>query len=112
MVLMWFTTNPDIANTINDNPQSVEFEMGRDLVDLQVFTRLFKQKGELKLNIANLLNSKTTFYKNWEGYTGGGEGGFTAIPGKSERYNKDEGDFITYQAKNGTNVSMAFTYRF
>ncbi|MET4139961.1 TonB-dependent receptor [Pedobacter sp. UYP1] len=100
------------TNTINDNPQSVEFEMGRDLVDLQLFTRLFKQKGELKLNIANLLNSKTTFYKNWEGYTGGGEGGFTAIPGKSERYNKDEGDFITYQAKNGTNVSMAFTYRF
>jgi outer membrane receptor protein involved in Fe transport len=100
------------TNTINDNPQSVEYEMGRDLVDLQFFTRLFKQKAELKLNISNLLNSKTTFYKNWEGYTGGGTDGFTRVPGKRDSYNKDEGDFITYQSKNGTNVSIAFTYRF
>ncbi|MGY0041583.1 hypothetical protein [Pedobacter sp. NJ-S-72] len=100
------------TNTINENPQLIEFEMGRDLVDVQFFARLFKQKGELKLNIANLLNAKTTFYKNWEGYEGGGGTGYTKVPGKTDRYNKDEGDFITYQAKTGANISLAFTYKF
>ena len=98
------------TNTIYDNLQFVEFEMGRDLMDLQFFARLFKHKGELKLNIANLLNAKTTFYKNWGGFTGGGTDGFTRVPGTRDSYNKDEGDFITYQSKTGTNVSMAFTY--
>ncbi|MBB6502549.1 TonB-dependent receptor [Pedobacter cryoconitis] len=100
------------TNTISDNPQLVEYEMGRDLVDLQLFTRLFKQKAELKLNIANLLNAKTTFYKNWEGYVGGGKDEFVRVPGKTDGYKKEEGDFITYQLKSGTNVSMSFTYRF
>lgn len=99
------------TNTINFDPNLIEYEMGRDLVDLQLFTRLFKQRGELKLNIANLLNSKTTFYKNFSGYTGG-IGSFKEKEGTSAKYNKDEGDFITYQVKTGTNVSMAFTYRF
>lgn len=99
------------TNTINFDPGQVEYEMGRDLVDLQLFTQLFKRKAELKLNIANLLNSKTTFYKNFDGYTGGGSI-YELKDGKSDKYNKAEGDFITYQVKTGTNVSMAFTYRF
>lgn len=99
------------TNTINFNPNLIEYEMGRDLVDLQLFTQLFKRKAELKLNVANLLNSKTTFYKNFDGYSGGA-GVYEPKDGKSNKYNKDEGDFITYQVKTGTNVSMAFTYRF
>jgi outer membrane receptor protein involved in Fe transport len=100
------------TNTINYNPAEVEYEMGRDLVDLQLFTRLFKQKGELKLNIANLLNDKTFFYKNTDGYVGHPDTGFTNKDRKSDSYKKEEGDNITYKVKTGTNVSMAFTYRF
>jgi outer membrane receptor protein involved in Fe transport len=101
------------TNTIRDTPDQVEYEMGRDLVDLQLFTRLFKQKAELKLNISNLLNTKTFFYKNWEGYTkGASDTDFIAKPGTSDKYNKDEGDYISYKVNYGTNISMAFTYRF
>ncbi|SDZ83289.1 TonB-dependent receptor [Pedobacter hartonius] len=100
------------TNTINANPNYVEYEMGRSLVDLQLFTRLFKQRGELKLNVANLLNSKSTFYKNKNGYNGTGATQYEIKPGTSTKYNKDEGDFITYQVKTGSNISAAFTYRF
>lgn len=99
--------------TINSYPGSIEYEMGRDLVDLQLFTRLFKQKAELKLNVSNLLNAKTTFYRNWEGYTSNGDNqGYSPKEGTSDKYNKDEGDFISYKVNTGSNVSMAFTYRF
>lgn len=101
------------TNTINYDPRGVEYEIGRDLVDLQLFTRLFKQKAELKLNVSNLLNAETTFYKNFGGYTGGGSSEpFKPVEGTTDKYNKDEGDFITYKVKTGTNISMAFTYRF
>ena len=100
------------TNTINYDPAQVEYEMGRDLVDLQIFTRLFKQKGEFKLNVSNLLNAQTFFYKNWDGYDGQADKGFTKKEGKSDGYKKEEGDFITYKVKTGTNVSAAFTYRF
>jgi len=99
------------TSTINDSPALIEYELGRDQVDLQIFTRLFKQKGELKLNVANLMNAKTTFYRNADGYTGGG-GVFAVQEGKSDQYKKSEGDFITYQLRPGINFSMAFTYRF
>ena len=99
--------------TVHNSPDQVEYEMGRNLVDLQLFTRIFKQKAELKLNIANLLNAKSFYYQNWEGYDGGGSGGVTTLkPGKSDKYKKEEGDYISYRINYGTNVSMAFTYRF
>jgi len=100
------------TNTINANPNYVEYEMGRSLVDLQLFTRLFKQRGEFKLNVANLLNARSTFYKNFNGYNGTGASQYEIKPGTSTKYNKDEGDFITYQVKTGSNVSAAFTYKF
>jgi outer membrane receptor protein involved in Fe transport len=99
--------------TVHNSPNEVQYEMGRDLVDLQLFTRLFKQKGELKLNIANLLNTKSFYYKNWAGYNDEGSSGvITPIPGRSDKYKKAEEDFITYKVNYGTNVSMAFTYKF
>jgi outer membrane receptor protein involved in Fe transport len=99
------------TNTINYNPSVVEFEQGRNLIDLQLFTRLFKQKAELKLNIANLLNSQLFYYNNTAGWKQDGEN-YTAVEGKTDKYKKEEGDNITYKAKTGSNISMAFTYRF
>lgn len=98
--------------TINNNPREVEYENGRDLIDLQLFTRLFKQKGELKLNISNLLNTSTFFYKNQGGYEEVDGGDSIIKEGTSTNYHKDEGDFITHKVNTGSNISMAFTYRF
>lgn len=99
--------------TINNMASQIEYEMGRDLVDLQLFTRLFKQKGELKVNVSNLLNAKTVFYKNWNGYELIGDNqGYRPKEGTSDKYNRDEGDYITHKVNSGSNVSMAFTYRF
>jgi len=97
--------------TIHYAPSLVEFEQGRDMVDLQLFTRLFKQKAELKLNISNLFNSQLFFYKNFSGYTNA-DGVYTLIEGKSDKYKKDEGDYISYKVKTGTSYNLAFTYRF
>ncbi|MBB5634784.1 outer membrane receptor protein involved in Fe transport [Pedobacter cryoconitis] len=101
------------TNTIHFSPLQIEYEMGRDLVDFQVFTRVFKQKGELKLNISNLLNAQTSFYKNFADYeNAGGDTPYVLKEGHSDKYKKSDGDRITYQVKSGTNVSMAFTYKF
>jgi len=100
------------TNTIDANPNFVEYEIGRSLVDLQLFTRLFKQHAELKLNVTNLLNKKSTFYKNVNGYDGNRVIGYTIKEGTTAKYHKDDGDFITYQVKTGSNISAAFTYRF
>ncbi|RAJ36974.1 TonB-dependent receptor [Pedobacter cryoconitis] len=101
------------TNTIHFSPLEIEYEMGRNLVDFQVFTRVFKQKGELKLNISNLLNAQTSFYKNINGYDGGGgDTPFVLKPGQTDQYKESDGDKITYQVRSGTNVSMAFTYKF
>jgi outer membrane receptor protein involved in Fe transport len=99
--------------TINSYPGLIEYEMGRDLIDLQWFTRIFKQKAELKINVSNLLNANTTFYRNREGYISNGDNqGYRQKEGTSDKYNKDEGDFISYKVKTGSNISVAFTYRF
>ncbi|QNK61317.1 TonB-dependent receptor [Pedobacter sp. PAMC26386] len=101
------------TNTIHNEPFQIEYEMGRDLVDFQVFTRLFKQKGELKLNISNLLNAKTSFYKNVNGYErDGGDMPYKLKEGQTDKYKESDGDKITYQVKSGANISMAFTYKF
>lgn len=101
------------TNTINFIRSQIEYEQGRNLVDLQLFTRLFKQRAELKLNIANLLNAKTFFYRNDDGWVEDyATNTFKLKDGKTDKYKKEEGDFITYHVKTGTNISMAFTYKF
>jgi outer membrane receptor protein involved in Fe transport len=97
--------------TINYDPNNVEYEQGRNMVDLQVFTRLFNKKAELKINIANLLNTKLYYYKNSSGYTQQGES-YTPIDGKNDNYKKEDGDYKSYEVKTGVNYTLAFTYRF
>lgn len=94
-------------------PNQIEYENGRNLVDLQLSTRLLKQKAEIKLNISNLLDEYTFFYSNASAYTGSGEVGneFRLVKG-TDAYEKDQGDQISYRIKNGRTVSLTFTYKF
>jgi outer membrane receptor protein involved in Fe transport len=94
-------------------PNAIEYENGRNLVDLQLSTRLLNQKAEIRLNISNLLDEATFFYTNPVAY----EGGDTAHPeyklvNGTDAYEKDKGDRITYRTKNGRTASLTFTYKF
>jgi outer membrane receptor protein involved in Fe transport len=99
-------------------PSEAEYENGRNLVDLQLSARLLKQKGEIRLNISNILDEATIFYTNPTAYgnavPGTGAAGptiFDRING-TEAYEKDKGDRVTYRIKNGRTASITFTYKF
>lgn len=97
----------------NVDPRAVEYEYGRNLVDLQLSTRLLKQKAEIRLNIGNLLDEETFFYTNPEAYEGGGstDPAYRLVNGTNS-YEKDKGDRKTYRVKNGRTTSLTFTYKF
>src|SRR5688572_24556559 len=71
------------------------YERARDVVDFQVSKQIGKN-GELKFNIADLLNQKTIFYQNLDN---------AKVYGKSN-------DQVVNSVRYGTNISMAFTYNF
>jgi outer membrane receptor protein involved in Fe transport len=95
-------------------PNAIEYENGRNLVDLQLSTRLLKQKAEIRLNIANILDEETFFYTNPTAYVGGTadyNNGYVLVNG-TDAYEKDKGDRISYRVKNGRTASLTFTYKF
>ncbi|RXF70069.1 TonB-dependent receptor [Arcticibacter tournemirensis] len=98
---------------VNYDPGKIEYENGRNLVDLQLSTRLIRQKAEIKFNISNLLDEATIFYTNPTAYGGGGsaDNGFTRTNG-TDAYERDKGDRISYRVKNGRTASLTFTYKF
>jgi TonB dependent receptor/Carboxypeptidase regulatory-like domain/TonB-dependent Receptor Plug Domain len=73
------------------------YEKPRNLVDLMVSKKLWENKGELKLTVANLLNAKYAFYDN---------------PTTKAGYDFDGGDRINYSYKPGTVITLGFTYNF
>lgn len=105
------------AYVIAPLPYEIEYENGRNLVDLQLSTHLLKQQGEIKLNISNLLDEATFFYTNPTAYG-------TSVPGAdnnptfydrvngTDKFEKGKGDQISYRVKNGITASLSFTYKF
>ncbi len=96
------------------DPRDIEYENGRNLIDLQLSTRLLKQNFEIKLNISNLLDEATFFYTNPTAYEGGTAAygnGYVLVNG-TDKYEKDKGDRISYRVKNGRTASLTFTYKF
>jgi hypothetical protein len=71
------------------------YERARDIIDLQ-FGKQIGKKGELKLNISDLLNQKTIFYQN---------------PDSRKNYSRKQ-DQVVNTVKYGTNISLAYTYNF
>jgi TonB-dependent receptor len=72
------------------------FERPRNLLDLQLSTKVLRKKGELKLNVSDLFNNYIYHYENVDGPTAFSEGA----------------DRLFFAYRPGTTVSMSFTYDF
>lgn len=72
------------------------WEKGRDVIDFQLSKKLMKNKGELKLTVADILNQSTVFYQDFDGKKG---------------YDKT-GDRIFQSYKWGTTFNLGFSYKF
>ncbi|TYP92420.1 TonB-dependent receptor [Sphingobacterium allocomposti] len=105
------------TNTINLNPAMVEYENGRNMLDVQLSAKVWKQKAEIRLNAMNLLNEYMTFYRNIGAYDNiqgenGETPGWKLKEGHNTDYQPEKGDRATYRAKTGTNITLSFTYNF
>jgi len=73
------------------------YEKPRNLVDIMVSKKLWENKGELKLTVADLLNNRFAFYDN---------------PTSGPGFDSKGGDRINYAYSPGTTVTIGFTYNF
>jgi TonB-dependent receptor len=71
------------------------YEAPRNLLDFQLSKKIFKNKGELRLNVSDILNSTQYFYQN-------------AAGGKTS-FQKNE-DAYRFTRKFGTTFSLTFNY--
>jgi len=70
------------------------YERGRDVVDLQIAKRIFKSRGELRLNVGDIFNQSQVFYQNYNSET---------------KYNKSaDTEFFKY--KSGTTFTLGINY--
>ena len=72
------------------------FERPRNLLDLQVSTKVLQKKGELKLNVSDLINNPIYHYENVDEPTAFKEGT----------------DRLFFAYRPGTTVTLSFTYDF
>ncbi|WP_126969923.1 TonB-dependent receptor domain-containing protein [Gynurincola endophyticus] len=78
------------------------YENGRTLIDLQLSKRILKDKGELKVNVSDLLNQSFVFYQNYR----------TDTDKISKRSYKESEDRIWMSYKVGSSLGLSFTYQF
>ncbi|WP_345953482.1 TonB-dependent receptor [Mucilaginibacter sp. PAMB04168] len=72
------------------------YERSRDVVDAQIGYRVFKGKGEFKLNAGDILNQPTQFYyKN-----------------STKQYNIERDGSIVSRFKSGSNYTLSYAYTF
>ncbi|HEY1024369.1 MAG TPA: TonB-dependent receptor [Sphingobacteriaceae bacterium] len=71
------------------------YEKGRDVLDLQVSKRVFKN-GEFKLNFSDIFNQRVLFYQNMDG---------------NKIYNSNT-DRIMNGMRQGSSISLQFNYNF
>jgi TonB-dependent receptor len=74
------------------------YEAPRPLLDLQVSQKLLKKKGEIRLNVSDILNRTQYFYQNSD-------------PEKNIQFQKNE-DAYRFTRKFGTTFSLSFNYSF
>lgn len=89
--------------------QYIQYEVPRDILDLQLSVQLMRRKLELRLNASDLLNQAFVIYSNSTPSASGGDGVFNKDP-KGAAYNPAY-DFINYKVKRGTNYSFVITYK-
>jgi hypothetical protein len=74
------------------------YENGRTLLDFQATMKLIKSRGELKLNLSDLLNQRSVFYQN--------------IDLDDANSYKSSNDRIQWSYLYGRTISLGFTYNF
>lgn len=75
------------------------YENGRNILDFQVAKRVIRKKGELRLNVSDILNNAAIFYQN-------------PVGADKKSYKKNSDDQVISTFKYGTNVSLTFSYQF
>lgn len=101
------------TNLANVNLARVEYELAPKQLDAQLYARFLKQKMEVKLNIANLLDDWTRYYVNIDDYETDNDTKLDILKkGRSIKYNKSEGDNITYRKREGRRFSLSVAYNF
>jgi CarboxypepD_reg-like domain/TonB-dependent Receptor Plug Domain len=83
-----------VGNVLQQVPDV--WEASRPLLDLQIAKKIIRSKGEIRLNLQDLLNRKLVFYQN---------------ANEDEGYDKNV-DPIRFSRKFGTNVGISFKYNF
>lgn len=80
--------------TINSDSYPPVWEAPRALVDLQIAKKIIKKKGEVKLNISDLLNQTARYYHDLN---------------DNGKYD-ESGDALAIKRRYGSNVSISFAY--
>ncbi len=79
---------------VGGQSQPPTWEAPRPLLDLQIAKKVMKNKGEIKLNIADIINQAAKFYYDL-----------------NENGKYDNSDVLAIKRKYGTNVSLSFGYK-
>ncbi|MEO7310514.1 MAG: TonB-dependent receptor [Chitinophagaceae bacterium] len=80
---------------VGNNDYPPVWEAPRPLLDLQIAKKILKRKGELKLNISDIINQKAIYYHDLN---------------NDGKYNSK--DALAIKRIYGTNVSLSFSYSF
>lgn len=91
---IYYVGSTSSNGTINNDSYPPVWEAPRALVDLQLAKKIIKKKGELKLNISDLLNQTANYYHDLNNN------------GKFD----NSADALAIKRKYGTNVSITFNY--
>ncbi|GAA4317810.1 TonB-dependent receptor [Mucilaginibacter gynuensis] len=98
------------TNYANADPTTTEFENDRHILDLQLSAKLLKRKAEIRLNISNLLDNESMFYRI-NRYKQDADKLEVVLSEGSNKYEKGT-DFERYRIKYGRTASLTFTYNF
>jgi hypothetical protein len=71
------------------------WEAPRPLLDLQLAQKVFKRKGEIKLNISDIINSRANFYHDLD---------------NNKKYSSSSKDVLAITRNYGTSFSLSFAY--
>jgi hypothetical protein len=81
---------------VGGGDQPAIWENPRPLIDLQIAKKILKNKGEFKINVADIINKQAIFYTDLN---------------KNKKYDTNI-DALAIKRKYGTNISFSFGYNF
>ncbi|OQP46791.1 hypothetical protein A4R26_07640 [Niastella populi] len=89
---------------VGNDPKGIPdiYENGRTILDFQISQKVLRKKGEVKLNISDLLNQKSIFYQNYRMDT----------DKISKRSYKAGEDRVWASYRYGSSIGLSFTYNF